>query len=104
MFFFARGFVIDMKNVTTWFHFILNVMNGVATKDVLPFMVNINNKYTRLNTVRLKGKIKEHQHELTNVLDYLVSVNSKYDTQILSEIVETLPYILQSFYQAFLDI
>jgi acyl-[acyl carrier protein]--UDP-N-acetylglucosamine O-acyltransferase len=79
-------------------------MNGVATKDVLPFMVNINNKYTRLNIVRFTEKIKEHQNELKEVADHLMSTQSKYDAETLVGIIKKLPAALKTFYEPFFDI
>ncbi len=46
-------------------------MNGVATKNVLPFMVCINNKYTRLNEITFTDQIRSHKSQLEIILKFL---------------------------------
>lgn len=57
-------------------------MNGVATKNVLPFMICINNKYIKLNEIKFTDKIKEYRNELLNILNYLKKNDSKYSDEI----------------------
>ncbi len=79
-------------------------MNGVATKNVLPFMVCINNKYTRLNEIKFTDEITPHKSELESILKLL---QDNQDSDVILEFIRkeiNSSFIRKIFFQIYNEI
>lgn len=82
-------------------------MNGAITKNVLPFMICINNKYIRPNSKQFKNidferlEINRNQFDylINKMMDYLNDHPSKFDSKDIRHLIEnqstTLKYIFE---------
>jgi len=69
-------------------------MNGVVTRNVMPFMINVNNKYLRVNDKQLCNLKSDDIDNMTifagllnNLLNELIKNNSRYNCENIREII-----------------